>query len=60
MQSFLYVHVFWQLIATVCMFLAGKVEDSPRPLQDVILMSYEIRFKKDPIAVQKIKQKVVV
>ncbi len=54
------MHVFWQLIATVCMFLAGKVEDSPRPLQDVILMSYEIRFKKDPIAVQKIKQKVVV
>jgi len=41
------------------MFLAGKVEDSPRPLQDVILMSYEIRFKKDPIAVQKIKQKHV-
>ncbi|XP_047316986.1 cyclin-T1-3-like isoform X2 [Impatiens glandulifera] len=44
-------------IATVCMFLAGKVEESPRPLKDVILVSYEIIHKRDPNAVQRIKQK---
>uniref|UniRef100_A0A0E0BFJ7 Cyclin-like domain-containing protein n=1 Tax=Oryza glumipatula TaxID=40148 RepID=A0A0E0BFJ7_9ORYZ len=46
-------------IATVCMFLAGKVEETPKLLKDVILISYEIIHKKDAAAVQRIKQKEV-
>jgi len=48
-----------QIIATVCMFLAGKVEETPRPLKDVIVVSYELIHKKDPNAVQRIKQQKV-
>lgn len=40
------------------MFLAGKVEETPRPLKDVIIVSYEIIHKKDSVAAQKIKHKV--
>lgn len=42
-----------QTIATVCMFLAGKVEETPRALKDVIIVSYEMIHKKDLAAAQR-------
>ena len=35
------------LIATACMFLVAKSEDTPRPLNSVLLVSYEICHKHD-------------
>ncbi|KAH7431877.1 hypothetical protein KP509_08G071000 [Ceratopteris richardii] len=46
-------------IATACMFLAGKVEETPKLLQNVLFISYEIRHKKDKSAANNIKQKEV-
>ncbi|CAN7109246.1 unnamed protein product [Brassica rapa subsp. narinosa] len=40
-------------IATACMFLAGKAEETPRVLQDVAIVSYEIIHKKDVPAAQR-------
>ncbi|KAI3864807.1 hypothetical protein MKX03_035019 [Papaver bracteatum] len=42
------------------MFLAGNIEETPRPLKDnVIAVSYKIINEKDPATAQKIKQKEV-
>ncbi|MCO5590819.1 hypothetical protein L7F22_044794 [Adiantum nelumboides] len=47
------------VIATVCMFLAGKVEETPKLLQYVISVAWEIRHKKDLDMVQRLKSKEV-
>ncbi|XP_020523965.1 cyclin-T1-3 isoform X1 [Amborella trichopoda] len=44
-------------IAIACMFLAGKVEGTPRSLWNVILISYELRYRK---AVQGHNQRILV
>ncbi|XP_039049604.1 cyclin-T1-3-like isoform X1 [Hibiscus syriacus] len=46
----------WQTIATVSTFLACKIEETPRLLRDVIVVSYEIIHKRDPSAPGRIRQ----
>ncbi|XP_042425563.1 cyclin-T1-2-like [Zingiber officinale] len=48
----------WQTIATVCMFLASKVEETPRRLDKIVVMAYETIHKRDPTAASRILQKV--
>eukprot|EP00850_Spirogloea_muscicola_P019363 SM000189S04080 [mRNA] locus=s189:275431:278462:+ [translate_table: standard] len=45
------------MIATICMFLAGKVEETPKSLKDVIRISYESRHKKDPAQLAQFQQR---
>lgn len=46
------------LVSTACLFLAGKVEDSPRNLNHVITTTYQLRCKRDPQARNKLKDQV--
>uniref|UniRef100_A0A0E0JV66 Cyclin-like domain-containing protein n=1 Tax=Oryza punctata TaxID=4537 RepID=A0A0E0JV66_ORYPU len=47
----------WQTVATVCVFLASKIEDTPCPLQRVIIVAYETMYRKDCNAAHRIYQK---
>ncbi|KAK1549899.1 hypothetical protein Q3G72_009907 [Acer saccharum] len=47
----------WQTIATACLFLASKLEETRCMLDDVVLMSCEIVYKQDPSTSQRIRQK---
>ncbi|XP_062097436.1 cyclin-T1-3-like isoform X2 [Humulus lupulus] len=49
----------WQTIATVSAFLACKIKETPRFLNDVVVVSYEMIYKWDPSAPRRIRQKEV-
>ncbi|KAL6899892.1 hypothetical protein ACP4OV_006550 [Aristida adscensionis] len=46
-------------VATVCVFLASKVEDTPCPLDLVVRVAYEMMYRRDSAAAQRIRQKDV-
>lgn len=37
-----------KIVAIICMFIAGKVEGSPRPAGDVLVVSYRVLHNKEP------------
>ncbi|KAG8069667.1 hypothetical protein GUJ93_ZPchr0006g43837 [Zizania palustris] len=49
----------WQTVATVCVFLASKIEDTPCSLQRVAIVAYETMYRKDLGAAHRINQKEV-
>lgn len=49
----------WQTIATVCMFLGCKAEETSRWLSDITVVAYRLMYKWDPSAPRRIKQKEV-
>lgn len=56
---FIYVIVnILQTVATASIFLACKAEDTPRYLNDVVVVAYEMVHKFDSSALHRIRQKV--
>lgn len=53
-----FVITLFQTVATVCVFLASKVEDTPCPLDHVVRVAYETMYRRDTAAAQRIRQKV--
>ncbi|XP_066321156.1 cyclin-T1-1-like isoform X2 [Miscanthus floridulus] len=49
----------WQTVATVCVFLASKMEDTPCLLKHVVIVAYETMYQKNPDAAKRIHQEEV-
>ncbi|TVU33513.1 hypothetical protein EJB05_25336, partial [Eragrostis curvula] len=46
----------WQTIATTCVFLASKIEDTQCKLKQVVTVAYLLMYKRDPDAAKRIQQ----
>ncbi|CAH1420088.1 unnamed protein product [Lactuca virosa] len=46
----------WQTVATVCMFLACKAEETPRWLGELAVVAYKLIYKWDPSASRRIRE----
>ncbi|KAM0019096.1 putative cyclin domain-containing protein [Helianthus debilis subsp. tardiflorus] len=46
----------WQTIASVCMFLACKSEETPRCLNEFVVVAYKLIYKWDPSASRRIRE----
>ncbi|XP_009413690.2 cyclin-T1-2 isoform X1 [Musa acuminata AAA Group] len=47
----------WQIVATVCMFLASKADETPCGLDRIVVVAYETMHKRDPAAARRVRQK---
>ncbi|WVZ77996.1 hypothetical protein U9M48_025778 [Paspalum notatum var. saurae] len=46
----------WQTVATVCVFLASKIEDTPCSVKHVAIVAYETMYRKNPDAAKRIHE----
>nr|XP_043606299.1 cyclin-T1-3-like [Erigeron canadensis]XP_043606301.1 cyclin-T1-3-like [Erigeron canadensis] len=46
----------WQTVATACMFLACKAEETPQWLGELVVMAYKLIHKGDPSASRRIRE----
>lgn len=46
----------WQTVATVCMFLACKAEETPKFLGELVVVAYKLTHKYDPSASRRIRE----
>ncbi|KAJ1277777.1 hypothetical protein BS78_04G029100 [Paspalum vaginatum] len=49
----------WQTVATVCVFLASKIEDTPCSVKHVAIVAYETMYRKNPDAAKRIREEEV-
>nr|XP_018685268.1 PREDICTED: cyclin-T1-2-like isoform X2 [Musa acuminata subsp. malaccensis] len=47
----------WQIVATVCMFLASKADETPCGLDRIVVVACETMHKRDPAAARRVRQK---
>ncbi|KAK6932037.1 hypothetical protein RJ641_001661 [Dillenia turbinata] len=58
-EAFVQCQSFLNVIPFDALSAPAKVEETPRPLKDVIVVTYDIIHRKDPAAPQRVKQKEV-
>ncbi|KAK3257509.1 hypothetical protein CYMTET_33407 [Cymbomonas tetramitiformis] len=50
-----HAHHDHKIVAAACLFLAGKVEETPKAVQQVISTTYQIKSRKDKAGAESIK-----
>jgi|TARA_B110000305_G_scaffold179040_1_gene198342 hypothetical protein len=42
------------MIATACLFLAGKVEETPKSLKDIVKAAFQVQYRNEKVNISKV------